>query len=63
MSVESIGSGATPNPTLGAVGPKPPVAEQPMPNIEAQRVLPTQGTSAGSFQSENSANLSSRYRS
>ncbi len=49
MSVESIGSGATPNPTLGAVGPKPPVAEQPMPNIEAQRVLPTQGTSAGSF--------------
>lgn len=46
MSVESITSGAVPNPAVTSMAPRPTTETQPVQSVQAQRVLPTERASA-----------------
>lgn len=46
MSVESITSGAVPNPAMTSMAPRPTAETQPVQSVQAQRVLPTERVSA-----------------
>jgi len=46
MSVESITSGAVPNPAMASMAPRPTAETQPVQSVQAQRVLSTEQTSA-----------------